>query len=212
MYGDVFGTAQTDENDTIVEPIDTVLWGEMESEESEEEEDEEVEDEEAEAEKDNADDTTGLVTPAMGGLVTPSGMVSMPAGMETPDIIELRKRKIESEMENTDNPQLYQILQEKKTDKLRKDIMASTHTYDLTGLRKKGAVDIALNPNELESIDAAGLAAKYDETVKKQQESMQKEDLSDMVANHVAKQKRKQKDTGSSSTDKQKKKYKEFKF
>jgi splicing factor 3B subunit 2 len=39
-----------------------------------------------------------LVTPAE-GLITPSGITSIPAGMETPEIIELRKRKIESEME-----------------------------------------------------------------------------------------------------------------
>lgn len=43
-------------------------------------------------------DTTGLVTPAE-GLVTPSGLTSIPAGMETPETIELRKRKIENEME-----------------------------------------------------------------------------------------------------------------
>lgn len=43
-------------------------------------------------------DETGLVTPAE-GLVTPSGLTSIPAGMETPEAIELRKKKIESEME-----------------------------------------------------------------------------------------------------------------
>lgn len=40
----------------------------------------------------------GLVTPAE-GLVTPSGIASIPAGMETPEAIELRKKRIESEME-----------------------------------------------------------------------------------------------------------------
>ncbi len=39
-----------------------------------------------------------MVTPAE-GLVTPSGITSIPAGIHTPDIIELRKRKIETEME-----------------------------------------------------------------------------------------------------------------
>lgn len=38
------------------------------------------------------------MTPAE-GLVTPSGLTSIPAGMETPEAIELRKKKIESEME-----------------------------------------------------------------------------------------------------------------
>lgn len=118
-------------------------------------------------------------------------------------------------MENTDNPQLYHILQEKKQDKLRKDIMASTHTYDLTSvnqLRKKGAVEVALNPAELETIDEAGLSAKYDEKIKQQQESLQKEDLSDMVADHVARQKRKKDSNSSSNNKQQSKKYKDFKF
>lgn len=65
---------------------------ESESEESsEEEEDEENEDIDAPI------DESGLVTPAE-GMVTPSGLTSV-AGMETPDTIELRKKKIESEME-----------------------------------------------------------------------------------------------------------------
>lgn len=194
----------------------------MESEEEEESEVEEEieEDEEQDVEGKELDDTSGLITPAVAeGLVTPSGLVSgMPAGMETPDIIELRKRKIESEMENSENQQLYQILHEKKTDKIRRDIMGSTHVYDLSGTSKKKptgtGVDVALDPIELESIDAQKLSAKYDETVKKQQESLQKEDFSDMVAEHAARQKRK-KDTTSSSSSSNKqtnKKYKDFKF
>lgn len=76
--------------------IDRNMWGELESEseESSEEEEEEGED------LGDATDESGLVTPAE-GLVTPSGLTSMsiPAGMETPDTIELRKKKIENEME-----------------------------------------------------------------------------------------------------------------
>lgn len=70
------------------------MWGELESEseESSEEEDDDGED------LGDQIDESGLVTPAE-GLVTPSGLTSIPAGMETPDTIELRKKKIESEME-----------------------------------------------------------------------------------------------------------------
>ncbi len=32
-------------------------------------------------------------------LVTPSGLTSMPAGLETPEMIQLRKKKIEEAME-----------------------------------------------------------------------------------------------------------------
>lgn len=75
--------------------IDRNPWGELESEseESSEEEDEEGEDLGGPA------DESGLVTPAE-GMVTPSGLTSgVPAGLETPDTIELRKKKIENEME-----------------------------------------------------------------------------------------------------------------
>ena len=53
---------------------------------------------------------SGLVTPADAGLITPSGLTSIPAGMETPDAIELRK-KIEDSMESGggDTPALYQV-------------------------------------------------------------------------------------------------------
>ena len=52
----------------------------------------------------------GLVTPADAGLITPSGLTSIPAGMETPDAIELRK-KIEDSMDagGGDTPALYQV-------------------------------------------------------------------------------------------------------
>ena len=50
------------------------------------------------------------MTPADAGLITPSGLTSIPAGMETPDAIELRK-KIEDSMESGggDTPALYQV-------------------------------------------------------------------------------------------------------
>ena len=38
------------------------------------------------------------MTPAE-GLATPSGVTSIPAGVETPDMIELRKKTIEESME-----------------------------------------------------------------------------------------------------------------
>jgi splicing factor 3B subunit 2 len=75
--------------------IDRAVWGELESESEESEESEEEEGEDMTA----AVDESGLQTPAE-GLATPSGLTSgVPAGMETPDTIELRKKKIETEME-----------------------------------------------------------------------------------------------------------------
>lgn len=123
LYGDVFGTSSLDadvsiflifnsfqKNKTVLKnnakfsnfqsgveegDIDHNIWGELESE-SEESSEEEEEDENEDI--DTPLDESGLVTPAE-GMVTPSGLTSVTAGMETPDTIELRKKKIESEME-----------------------------------------------------------------------------------------------------------------
>lgn len=126
------------------------MWGELESEEEEEEE-VESEEEEGEEQEGGEIDQSGLVTPAE-GLATPSGFTSVPAGLETPDMIELRKKKIESEMEkyvlilssytfklnifylfvySNEAPQLYTILPEKRTDRVGQAMMGSTHTYDV---------------------------------------------------------------------------------
>ncbi|XP_074662695.1 uncharacterized protein LOC141915170 isoform X2 [Tubulanus polymorphus] len=210
LYGDVFGTT-TQELQVPVqeEEVDKTLWGEMESEsESEEESEEEEEEEEEEPDK------TGLITPADGGI-TPSGLSSIPAGMETPDMIELRKKKIEDLMEGGETPQLYQVLPEKKTT-VGAAMMGSAHVYDVTAVAAKKdrlaseGVEVALNPEELD-LDTAAMQAKYEETLKEQQSQLEKEDLSDMVAEHQAKQTKKRKKQQQES-GKAAKKYKEFKF
>lgn len=48
-------------------------------------------------------------------------------------------------------------------------------------------VEVTLNPEELD-LDTAAMQAKYDETMREQQSQLEKEDLSDMVAAHAAKQ------------------------
>jgi hypothetical protein len=48
-------------------------------------------------------------------------------------------------------------------------------------------VEVALNPEELD-MDTAAMQAKYEETMREQQSQIEKEDLSDMVAEHAAKQ------------------------
>lgn len=81
--------------------IDKSLWGELESEEEEPESEEEEENEEDQEEGGDAtadEVQSGLQTPAE-GLATPSGFSSIPAGLETPELIELRKRRIEQDME-----------------------------------------------------------------------------------------------------------------
>ena len=69
------------------------------------------------------------------GLVTPSGLTSVPMGMETPDMIELRKRRIEDAMDQGgDTPALYQVLPEKKTSVPGTAMMGSAHMYDITAV------------------------------------------------------------------------------
>ncbi|RWS29300.1 splicing factor 3B subunit 2-like protein [Leptotrombidium deliense] len=213
LYGDVFGVSHTHDHLNADEEVDRTLWGEMESEEEEEDDDDDDE-EEVSAPVGvgklpvigKEPDESGVMTPAE-GLVTPSGLSSIPAGMETPDIIELRKRKIEAEMESGENPQLFTVLPEKKMERIGKDVMASTHVYDMSsGVRKGHGVEVALDPNELE-MDSSSMTAKYEQTLKEQQSHIIKEDLSEMVAEHVARQKKKKQDTTKST-----KKYKDFKF
>lgn len=225
LYGDVFGmSASEHDNGLGEEEIDRTPWGELESE-SEESSDEEEEDGE---DLSAPPDESGLITPAE-GLVTPSGLTSgVPAGMETPDTIELRKKKIESEMEDNETPVLYQVLPEKRTDRIGASMMGSTHVYDLAGasaaaagggargtrgvaIDREGMVELALDPSELD-MDNEAMAQRYEQQMREQQSHLQKEDLSDMLAEHVARQKSKRKRQQTDTTTKQTKKYKEFKF
>ncbi len=68
------------------------LWGQFEHVEEEEEEDE-PEQEEEDYQPDDDMDMTEIPTDGFEttGLTTPSGLSSVPAGLETPDHIELRK-------------------------------------------------------------------------------------------------------------------------
>ncbi|XP_060605446.1 splicing factor 3B subunit 2-like [Ruditapes philippinarum] len=212
LYGDVFGTKSSDFEAAVKDDdIDRSKWGELESESESEEESEEESDEET-------PEDSGLITPAE-GLVTPSGITSVPVGMETPDMIELRKKRIEDSMDQGgETPALYQVIPEKRTN-VGAAMMGSAHIYDVAGVpagaKKPGekvsteGIEVALNPEELD-LDTAAMQAKYDQTLREQQSQLEKEDLSDMVAEHAAKQKKRKKKQEESG--KAAKKYKEFKF
>merc|ERR1719481_359412 len=110
-----------------------------------------------------------------------------------------------------DTPALYQVLPEKKAAPVGGAMMGSAHVYDVAGVAapKKPdaapgtkssteAVEVSLNPEELD-LDTAAMQAKYEQTVREQQSQLEKEDLSDMVAAHAAKQRKRKKaqqDTG----------------
>ncbi|CAG0888147.1 unnamed protein product [Darwinula stevensoni] len=228
LYGDVFGSTYSEQQEAEVEEeeVDRSLWGEMESESESESEEEEEEEEAGEKVGEPGEaqqiEEGGLVTP---GLVTPSGMASipsLPAGMETPELIELRKKKIETEMEGGETPALYQVLQEKPSEGIRGAMMGSTHTYEMNigvapvgaGSSIEGGVDVTLDPAELDLVGTEAMRAKYEQTLRQQQAARElglgKEDLSDMVAQHAAKQKNKRKrQQEKQETAKQAKKYRD---
>lgn len=131
---------------------------------------------------------------------------------------------------SNETPVLYQVLQEKRTDRIGASMMGSTHVYDMSSAAgskppqniaginrsappdREGMVELALDPSELD-LDNDAMAHRYEQQMREQQSHLQKEDLSDMLAEHVAKQKSKRKrQQGTETTSKQTKKYKEFKF
>uniref|UniRef100_A0AAR2LML2 PSP proline-rich domain-containing protein n=1 Tax=Pygocentrus nattereri TaxID=42514 RepID=A0AAR2LML2_PYGNA len=210
LYGDVFGTNAVDfQAKAEEEEVDRNPWGELEP--SDEESSEEEEEEESDEDK---PDETGFFTPADSGLITPGGFSSVPAGMETPELIELRKKKIEEAMDGNETPQLYTVLPERRTGPVGAAMMASTHIYDMSAVSLGGdsqGVEVALAPEELE-LDPMAMTQKYEEHVREQQAQVEKEDFSDMVAEHAAKQKQKKRKGQPQDTRTGAKKYKEFKF
>jgi len=223
LYGDVFGVAAENQEEKEDNDLAGDLWGTMDSasedSDSSEEEEEENEDE-------NID---GIQTPAESGMVTPSGISSVPSGMETPDMLELRKRKTaEESIGGGETPQLYQILPEKQASIQGRAMMGSSHVYDMNQARRvaaaapsndvpTGGVEVALLPEELTKSGGDGLmdkeliSIKYDQQIQNHNASKDRgEDFSDLVADHTARQKKKRKgaDTGKSGS----KKHKNFKF
>eukprot|EP00055_Hartaetosiga_balthica_P017206 m.113650 g.113650 ORF g.113650 m.113650 type:complete len:537 (+) comp9268_c0_seq2:12-1622(+) len=128
LYGDVFGEKiQMADVGDLDENVDKTLWGQIESESEEESEAESGE--ESEEESDDEDD--GMDTPSGFVSQTPSGTTSM--GLSTPETLDLRKRQtIEKEMEDTSRLPLYKVIPQMDTQTSNKDLLGSSHTYDLT--------------------------------------------------------------------------------
>jgi len=191
IYGDVFGTVNKEvEPPMPEEEVERSHWGELESES----EDEDDSDEESSEASGAEDEQTGLVTPGGEGLATPSGVTSLPAGLETPDIMELRKKQAEGEgVEGGDTPSLYTVLPERRAEGgAGRAMMASTHTYDLSQARG-GGVDVALDPSELDLDDTQAMEQRYEEQVRQQRGEGDELDFSDMVAAHNRSQGRQRK-------------------
>ncbi|VAI51928.1 unnamed protein product [Triticum turgidum subsp. durum] len=183
LYGDVFGILQLDEPNYDEEPVDrSKHWGDLEEEEEEEEEDEEEEEEELMEDEDME-----------AGMQSVDTMSSTPTGVETPDVIDLRKQQ-RKESERPTDKQLYQVLEQKEEKIAPGTLYGSSHTYvvgaqdkagvkrvDLLKNQKSDKVDVTIHPEELEVMDDV-LAAKYEEAREEEKLRNQKEDFSDMVA------------------------------
>ncbi|KAJ3090670.1 Splicing factor 3B subunit 2 [Quaeritorhiza haematococci] len=212
LYGDVFGMEKVEVPSEHIVPVEKKLWGELEEEEESEEEEEE-EEEGGEEEEGREEEAPGIES----GLVTPSGLTSVPSGLETPDFIELRKDVRRS---GEDEPkQLYTVIPQKET--AIRGFMGSQHVYDIsaavgsstssTTKKRKGpggaGVEVALNPEDLEAgLDEETVKRKYEERLG--ETAAGGEDFSDMVAEHASKQAKKRK----MKEDKKDKGKKEFKF
>jgi splicing factor 3B subunit 2 len=166
IYGDVFGSQQAEDNADeeaaeAIEEQDVRPWGQLESESEEEEESSSEEDSAEEDESGDEDATGGLETPAAGTDTPASGMTStMTAGVETPDQLELRKRRvIESAMEDSGEEQsLYKVLPSRDTN--LSGFMASSHVYDMKAadvpksgkVAPVGGLQVSIDPEELEGL------------------------------------------------------------
>lgn len=128
LYGDVFNVsnAELEAQQAELQPTATELWGQLESEESEEESSEE---EDSDADSDGEDSQAGTMTPSGYTSETPSGVTSVDTGIETPDAIELRKRRIESDMDGSSESQtLYKVIAQKDAGSaVAQGMMGSTH-------------------------------------------------------------------------------------
>lgn len=114
------------------EVIERNVWGELEPDEEESEEEEDSDDEDDEPQSAPGD---GLQTPS--GMDTPSGFTSVastvPGGIETPDFLDLRKRRDGTETEEDRGPKtLYQVIPER--DSRIRGLMGSDRAYDVSGI------------------------------------------------------------------------------
>nr|XP_027111743.1 splicing factor 3B subunit 2-like [Coffea arabica] len=205
IYGDVFGVLHQEQPNYEEEPVDkSKHWGDFEEEEEEEEEDEEEEEEQIEEEE------------MEDGIQSVDSLSSTPTGVETPDVIDLRKQQ----RKEPEKP-LYLVLEEKEERIAPGTLLGTTHTYvintgtqdktaakrvDLLRGQKADRVDVTLAPEELEVMDNV-LPAKYEEAREEEKLRSQREDFSDMVAENENKRKRKMHEKEGKS-----KKKKDFKF
>jgi splicing factor 3B subunit 2 len=223
LYGDVFGTsADSSAYDSYAPRPPKSLWGELSSVDTS-----------AAGLSLKEQPPMPAAVPEPEGAAPPEGeaaaiadgtasvATSMISGMETPDVVDLRKGGIRKDA-GFDTPQLaaehppalYQILEEKRTG-LTGGLLGTSHGYVVpTGPQTVGAgVAVTLNPEELENLDEATLAKKYQAELNSA--AATRRALGEGVSEVIEEQERKRKRTEaglSSAGGNKSKKSKDFKF
>ncbi|KAI3832001.1 hypothetical protein MKX03_006375 [Papaver bracteatum] len=183
LYGDVVGVQQQEQLSYEEEPVDrSKHWGDLEDEV-------EIDEDEVDIQEEDLEDNSESI----GG----DNFSSTPTGVETPDVIELRKPP----------RQLYQVIEQKEAKIAPGTLLGTTHTYVVGASSKR--VDVNILPEELEGLENQNgiLAAKYEKAREEEKQRSQREDFSDMVADNEKKRKRKMHEKDGKSSKK-----KDFKF
>jgi len=200
LYGDVFGTAAVELEAPLEVTVEQELWGEIDIEEVEEEE------------EDDEDGTAGDDVSMADGEIEAgiSSVSSAPSGIATPDSVHLRKLQNDGlntpsnqSATGTDTPdsfagtqkQLYQLLEQREV-RVASSAFGSSHAYIVPAGGGKGGVgnpevNLALDPKELDKLDAGTLKAKYDELRKAEQAANAPEDVTDIIEEQERKRRRK---------------------
>lgn len=197
LYGDVFGTAAPEVEVPLDFAVAQEMWGEMDPEEDMSEDEEEEEEEDGTA-ADEQSMTDGEVEAGI------SSVSSAPSGIATPDSVHLRKMQNDglntpsnqstSGADTPESQQLYQVI-EQRDSKVGGSAFGSSHAYNVPSGKAakptKAGVDLALNPDELDKLDAGTLKAKYDELRKAEQAANAPEDVSDIIEEQERKRRKK---------------------
>ena len=216
LYGDVFGTVESASAEKLADGLSREPWGQME----EEEDDDEDEDEDEDADGYGGEDGSALGDDELAAGIS-SVTSTAASGLATPDALNLRKTMADGMatpgasssggMATPDGPapQLFTVL-EQTSAKVGGAAFGSSHGYVVPppppgGIGTAGGsnrvrgglagsssgVELALDPSELENLDAAALKARYDSLRKAEGEANAPEDVSDIIAEQERKRKRK---------------------
>ncbi|KAN0047713.1 hypothetical protein ACTA71_002098 [Dictyostelium dimigraforme] len=138
------------------------------------------------------------------------GISSVPSGLETPDIVNIKKSKYDHQQQQQPR-ELYQVIEQQNKNSSTGGLMESSHRYNIPSVIKQqqqhqqnssrvdviksqrsAPVEITLNPSEIENgqeIDEELLKKKYEQATQALQKQRPKEDISDIIEEQNKKRK-----------------------